>query len=300
MKQGVTSLRHHYIPQFYLKGFCRSDGTLDVYDKRYGKFRKAPQSPATAFFEKGKNTIKFRGQRTDHIEKLYSELETSFDQLFNLIRNGICAEQLFNPDGIRLLKQYIAIQFWRLPRLDDFAEQYLTTRPLPEIEHFCKVTRPPIPSQNTFELIQSDVGFRHFFRSFFLPLRTFDVNRPVPDAIKWIILDVERPNEWSNHLCCDAPFIFFDSPENLMEFSGPFIFPLSNSRLLVSKPRSNKTSSFDPAMSTRISILMYLQAWRYVATSNKSYLEKVIELSESYAGMTGVRRLQSEVLAYVE
>jgi len=299
LKPGVTSFDHHYIPRLYLKGFCRSDGTFDVYDKQYGKFRKPPQSPATVLFEKGKNTIKFRGQLTDGIEKLYSRLESGFSQYFNLARSGIYADELLNPDGIRILKQYIAIQFWRLPRLDEFADQYLRTRTLTEIEHFCTVTEPPIPAQKTFELIQSDAGFRHYFRSFILPLVTFNLNRPIPDAMKWIILDTERP-EWSNHLCSDAPFIFFDRPDNLIEFSGPFIFPLSNSRLLVSKPRSNATLSFDPAMSTRISILMYLQARRYVATSNKIYLEKIMELSESYAGTTGIMRLQNEVLAYIE
>lgn len=299
MKLGVTSFNHHYIPQFYLKGFCRSDGTFDVYDKQYGKFKKMPQSPATAFFEKGKNTIKFRGQRTDHIEKQYSELESSFGQLFNLIRGGISSETLFNSEGVYLLKRYMAIQFWRLPRFDDYADQYLKTRTLTEIEHLCTVTTPPIPSQKTFELVQSDAGFRHFFRCFILPLCTFNLNRPIPDAMKWVILDVEKPSEWSNQLCCDAPFIF-GSPENLLKFSGSFIFPLSNSKLLVSKPQANTTSSFDPIMSTKISILLYLQARRYVATSNRGYLEKIIELSELYAGMTGIMRLQSEVLAYVE
>lgn len=300
MKQGVTSLKHHYIPQFYLKGFCRSDGTFDVYDKQYGKFRKPPQSPATAFFEKEKNTIKYRGQPTDHIEKLYSELETSFCQLFDLIKKGISADSLLNSEGVYLLKLYMAIQFWRLPRLDEFADQYLRTRTLKEIEHFCTVTRPPASSQNTFELIQSDAGFRHYFRSFILPLCTFDLSRHIPDAMKWVILDTENPIEWSNHLCCDAPFIFFESPENLMKFSGPFIFPLTNSKLLVSKPQSNTTSSFEPIMSTKISILMYLQARRYVATSNKGYLERVIEFSKLYAGVTGITQLQNELLVYVE
>lgn len=299
IKQGVTSFKHHHIPQFYLEGFCRSDGMFDVYDKQFGKFKKAPQSPATVFFERGKNTIKYRGQRTDHIEKQYSELESGFSQLFKLIKNGTHSDHLFNPDGMRLLKQYIAIQFWRLPRIDEFADHYLSTRTLTEIGHFCTVATPPLPSQTTFDLIQSDAGFRHFFRSFILPLCTFDLNRPIPDAMKWSILDVENPNEWSNHLCSDAPFIF-GRPESLLQFSGPFIFPLSNSKLLVSKQCTNTTTSFDPIMSTKISMLFYLQASRYVATSNKSYLEKIIELSESYADTKELLRLQSEVLEYLK
>lgn len=299
MKQGVTSINHHYISQFYLKGFCRSDGTFDVYDKQYGKFKKTPQSPATVFFEKEKNTIKFRGQLTDHIEKLYSGLESGFGQLFNLIREGVNSDTLLNSEGVYLIKLHMAIQFWRLPRLDEFADQYIKALTLTEIEHICTVTNPPMPSQMIFELIQSDAGFRHYFRCFILPLCTFDLNRPIPEAMKWIILDVERPNEWSNHLCSDAPFIF-GNPESLLQFSGSFIFPFSNSKLLVSKPHTNTTSSFEPIMSTKISILLYLQARRYVAASNRGYLEKIIQLSESYVGMTGLMRLQNEVLAYVE
>ena len=300
MKPGVTSFDHHYIPKLYLKGFCRSDGTFDVYDKQHGQFNNKIRTPKTVFFEKGKNTIIFRGQSTDHIEKQYSALESDFGLFFNMIRDGMPSDQLLSADGIRILKQYIAIQFWRLPLLDEFADQYLKALTLQEIEHFCTVTEPPASSQETFKLIQSDAGFRHYFRSFILPLVTFNLNRPIPDAMKWVILDSERPNEWSNHLCSDAPFIFFGSPENIMEFSGPFIFPLSNSKLLVSKPHSNTALSFDPAMSTRISILMYLHTKRYVATSDKIYLEKIIELAESYSGIAGIRRLQSEVLAYIE
>ena len=300
MKQSVTSLRHHYIPEFYLKGFCRSDGTFDVYDKRAGKFKKNTQTPRTVFFEKGKNTIEFRGQSTDQIEKFYSGLEGEFSRLFDLIRNGIRSEQLLNSDGTLLLKRYMAIQFWRLPCFDEFAFQFLRTRTPAQLEHLCSVFKPqPLPSQEVFELIQSDAGFRHYFRSFLLPLGTFNLKRPIPGNIEWLILDVENSTEWSNHLCCDALFIFA-SPEDLMQFSGPFIFPLSNSRLLVSRRRSNATSSYEPVVSTKISILSYLQATRYVATSNKRYLETIIEFAKSYSGMTGRMRLQSEVLAYIE
>jgi hypothetical protein len=299
MKLGVTSFNHHFIPKFYLKGFCRSDGTFDVYDKQNGKFKRPPQTPSTVFFEKGKNTIKYRDQPTDQIEKMYSELETGFAKLFKLIREGISSNTLFNKDGVRLLKQYMAIQFWRLPLLDEYADQYIRSLSRVEVEHICTLTKPPMPSNNIIELIQSDPSYRHFFRCFILPLSTFELNKSIPNTTKWVILDVENPTEWSNNLCCDAPFIF-KSPESLMQFSGPFIFPLSNSKLFVSKPHSNSTFSFEPIMSTKISILYFLQARRYVATSNRAYLEKIIELSELYSSKAGMLQLRSEVLAFIE
>lgn len=300
MIRHTISHDHHYIPQCYLKGFCRTDGTFDVYDKRYKQFRKAPQTPATAFYEKQRNTIKFRGQRTDKIEKLYSGLESGIANLFALIRNGMSSSQLLNVEGIYLLKLHIAIQFWRLPRFDEFADQYLLSRTPTQLEQLCSVCKPQIlPAHDVFELIQADAGFRHYFRSFWLPLGTFELNKPISENMEWLILDMENPSEWSNHLCCDAPFIF-EHPNDLLHFSGQFIFPLTNSRLLVSRHRTNKAPSFEPILSTKISILLYLQAKQYVATSNRSYLEKIIEFSEIYIGTDGIKRLQNEVLGYLK
>lgn len=257
------------------------------------------QYPGSAFYELNKNTVEFHGQPTDFIERHYHRMESILGGLFKLIRNDTSSDTLFKPHGIYLLKSHIATQFWRLPRFDEFSGQYLRTRTLTEIEHFCTIAKLPLPSQKVFELIQSDTGFRHFFRCFTLPLCTFDLSRSIPDSMKWLILNVEKPSEWPNFLCSDSPFIF-DSPEKLFEFSGPFIFPLSNTKLLVSTPQTNTAVSYDPLMSTKISLLLYLQARKYVAASNRSFLEQIIEFSEAYVGMDGIIRLQSEVLTYVD
>lgn len=296
---GVKSDKHHYVPQFYLKNFCRPDGTFDVYDKKYSKFKNSPQSPATVFFERSRNTIKRNGIKTDVIEKFYSELETTFSQIFNLIKNGIDSSVLLNADGVSTLKKYLAIQFWRLPILDEFAEQFILSLTLGEIEQYCRVTTPPLINTKIFELIQNDAEFRYFFRCFMLPLCTFSLNDQVPDNMRWVILDVEEPKVWSNNICSDTPFIF-KSPEKLLNFSGSFIFPLSNTKLLVSKAALNTNLSFDPIFSTKIAIYLYIQANQYVVATDRDYLEKIIEFSKSYKGVTGFSKLQNEIFEFIE
>lgn len=299
MKSRALSHDHHYIPRCYLKGFCRADRTYDVYDKHYGKFKKLPQSPATSFFERGRNIILFQGERSDEIEKLYARLESGIGSLFNHIRSGVSSESLLQPEGVYLLKLHMAIQFWRLPRMDDFADRYLLSRTPADLERLSSVVTPAIlPSARLYELIQSDKGFRHYFRSFWLPLSTFDLSKRVPEGMSWTLLDVEDPARWSNHLCSDNPFVFLE-PMSLHAFSGSFVFPLSSSRLLVSRPLSNPSSSYSPALSTRISILLYLQAERYVAAASRPYLEKILEFSEGYAGSTGLRQLEAEILEFL-
>ncbi|MBA5686702.1 DUF4238 domain-containing protein [Rugamonas apoptosis] len=290
------STNHHYIPQFYLKGFCRSDGTFDVYDKSIGKFKKAPQTPAIVFFEPKRNTIKYRGQTTDIIEQQFSRMEASLAELFKLIRNGLPVKTLLSPDGVRLLKFHMALQFWRLPRLDKFSNEFLKSRTIEQVAHMCTITVPPLPASEVHKLLQSDEGYRKFARAFFLPLTTFDLNRPIPGHMEWKVLEATPESGWSNHLCTDAPFIF-GQPNDLMTFSAPFIFPLTNTKLLVGGHRARDFSSLEPIISTKISMLSFLQANRYVVASNKDYLTKVIGLSENYDGFTGILLLQNEVLS---
>ena len=33
-------VEHHYLPQFYIKGFCDENGTITVYNKQYKKFER--------------------------------------------------------------------------------------------------------------------------------------------------------------------------------------------------------------------------------------------------------------------
>lgn len=132
-----------------------------------------------------------------------------------------------------------------------------------------------------------------------LPLCTFSLNGQLPDDIRWAILDVEDPKPWSNILCSDTPFIF-KSPEKLLNFSGQFIFPLSNTRLLVSRAALGNNLSLDPIFSTKIAIYLFLQADRYIVAADRSYLEKIIELSKSYEGLAGFSKLQSEIFEFIE
>lgn len=298
MSLHPISRDHHYVPRFYLKGFCRRDGTFDVYDKQYQKFKKLPQSPGTAFFERDRNNVVFRGARSDFIEKAYAGIESSLGDLFNLIRAGATREVLLQPQGIHLLKLHLSIQFWRLPRMDEFSERFLLSRTPAQVEHICAIVAPAMPRQGVYDLIQSDKGFRHYFRSFWLPLSTFDLSDRTPPGMSWTLLDVEDPARWSNHLCSDSPFVFLN-PDGQHAFDGPFVFPLSGSRLLLSRSSSNTATSFDPSLSVRLSILLFFQATRFVAAANRSYIKKLIELSHAYVGTDGRHRLDAEVMEFL-
>lgn len=263
-------------------------------------FRKYPQTPGTVFFAKKSNTIKYRGQQCDIVEKVYAGIESGVARFFSLIRMDKGSDQLLTSEGIYLMKLHIAIQFWRLPQFDVFAEQYVLNRTPAQLDHIFSVYKPQILlPEKLFERVQSDIGFRKYTRSFILPLATFNLSNKLPENIKWQVFDVEEPKNWANHLCSDLPIVF-DSLENIFDYSGCFVFPLSNDKVLISGPDEIKKESFDPLFSTKLAILLFCQARKYVAASNREYLEKIVDFAKSYTSQSQLFQLKEDVFAYVK
>lgn len=149
-------------------------------------------------------------------------------------------------------------------------------------------------------LLKTDAGFRHYFRSFWLPLLTFDLSKVPREGARWRVLDVEDPKEWANHLCCDAPLVF-GPLQSLFNFDPPFAMPLSKSKLLVSSIEHPERVELPPQFSTSLAMLLFLQSERYIATADREFLTKVMDLCHGYyPGSEGERILRGETLAYLE
>ena len=216
----MASVNHHYIPKLYLNGFTSTNGKLQVYNKKFSKFEPDRHTPKTIFFEKHKNTIILKGVETDEIENLYSTIENSFGNFFNSIRDGLNYHDLISEHGLYLIKLYIAIQFWRLPITDDFAEYYINNIDLSRFG--TRITRNGVPLgeiKEIKELLKSDKGFRHYFRCFFLPILTFNTNIQKSELDSWQVYDASSDSGgWDNFLCSDNLHINIhpDHPITLM------------------------------------------------------------------------------------
>ena len=68
MSSVKRSQRHHYLPQFYLKGFTNAQGLLHVFDRLNEEFRVEP--PINTALVKNCYTVKSKGNKTDRIESL--------------------------------------------------------------------------------------------------------------------------------------------------------------------------------------------------------------------------------------
>ncbi len=296
----LTSERHHYVPQLYLKGFTSENGRLQVFDKKYLKFKKDKQTPKTVLFEKHRNTINFKGCPTDKIEKLYGAIETPFGDFFNHVRKGISKEELISKEGIYLLKIFVATQFWRMPLIDGFADYFIQNLDLNRFGSRITINNTPIGEVKVIRnLLISDSGFRHYFRSFYLPLLMFDFRVHDHDYHNWKLHDV-APEEggWDNILTGDNPIIVEDISE-MFSFNSKLILPLSKNQLVTYSPSRGEDCDLPAIFSTKLAMVMNSQSQKYLIGANREYIEAVLELQKSVYGDTDVPKLRHELFEYI-
>lgn len=294
------SRKHHYIPQFHLKTFYLEQDFF-VFDKKYNKFGKKPITAPTIMFEKDRNNRYVNGCETDQIEKFYTKLDTSFSDLFKILNKKEYPYEILSPEGITLLRQYISIQFWRLPILDNFANNFLRKLELSKVPSPILINGKKIGEHPEYQkLLQDNESFRYYYRCFFCPLifnpsLWFNLNISQEELSHWAICDVETSANWSNHLIGDVPFVFRNI-NNLLLFDDDLVFPLNKSRLLIRFKKTEHPNTIYPGFSSKLSALMFAQAQRYVVGPNKDYMEKVINLYHEFWGDNKKGVLINEVL----
>ena len=297
IRKVLNSIKHHYVPQLYLRGFVAETGRLQVFDKKLDCFKKDKQTPRTVLYEKHRNTILHKGVRTDALEKLYGTIEAPLGEFFDLVRNGISSEELISKDGLYLLKIFIAFQFWRMPILDPIADHYIKNLDLTKFGNKITLNGVNLGESEPIKLaIQTDSGFRKYFRSFMLPFLTFDLRVHESDYKSWKVHHVSDDNKgWNNFITGDNPLIFEDL-EKMFAFKSKFIMPLTNNRLITCSPELNPNMDLKPLFTTYLAMATYKQCDHFVVGTDKAYMEEIRSFLDSKAMPNDLR---SELFKYI-
>ncbi|MBP7527333.1 MAG: DUF4238 domain-containing protein [Syntrophorhabdaceae bacterium] len=101
--------RHHYLPQFYLEGFCR-DGYLWVFDRETSEFRR--QTPVNTAIQKHYYTVEDKdGKKDTSIEAFLSEIEGASKPVIQKIE----AKEQISDDDKYAMSVFIAFLMHRVP-----------------------------------------------------------------------------------------------------------------------------------------------------------------------------------------
>ncbi len=276
------SWRHHYIPQFYLKGFTSGNGSFKIFDIQKNRFIKEGKDfyPESFFFEKDANSIYTEKGRSDFIEEAFKIMDTKTAEVFNRLNNSSSNENFnVNDNDIALLEYFIGILYWRIPSKFEELKELIERKKLKEIglkiNNQGKKTEDSIGEQR----LRNDSNFvksmKFLFPSISYP-EVFDSNIPYIMSLP----------EGLPSICSDNPIICLN-PATFKVYSDDLILPLSSNKLFI---RGGKLNDFMSTVKIEIDLLTFKQAIKYVSCTDERYIYMLEDLyQKSYRDLNNLR-----------
>lgn len=283
--------RHHYIPEFFIKGYIGEDGMLAVFNKETGKLDNLRKSPKQVFFEWNRNTFNINGEDNDLVEKLYQFGESKFSETYKKIIEKQEAIDLSLYDLFHIM-YFISEIHWRVPNQDNEFLNYM--KKITPKNTSLKITNKDTGenvSQELFDKIINEPAF----------VETSKMIRAMEDftgvekneTIKNWKLDYVSPNNPQLNLLSDNPVIIRNnSNSNILK--SELIFSLSkgktiyhtNGKILKEIPAENRVN---------VDVLAFIQSYKMVCGPNSKYLEDISELAKYYDSENRIEALKEKV-----
>ena len=291
----MSSERHHYLPEFYIKGFLNSDNKVYVFDKREGKFKKNEFSPKQIFYEWNRNTLLIEGQKDNFLEKRYGDFDSLLSPTYNKIKNQSDGMQ-YNVNDILDLIILVSLTHWRIPLNDENAQSLVQSTSNKElmIKIFNRETREEA-SESFYTKVKELNGFVEIYK---LAKPMFDLASLDDEDIidNWKIYS--RDSQSALHILGDNPIIFKNRPQsNILETE--LVFPLTKSATL-HHIKTKKIKQIPFEWRVKVDLLIFLQSERYVVGSNKNYLKTIHLAAQGYNTEFRIQSLRKEIFDIFE
>lgn len=262
----AASWRHHYLPQFYLKGFVNTNGKFKIYNVLEQRFIKNGKdfSPESHFFEIDGNTILLNNEKDDFLETFYSNSDNFASIFFNKIQRSRDVPGFGLTDAdMPALQYFIAVLFWRNPKNFNKVEILSTNSDLKNLGiKIINKKGEPIEDLELEEKLKQDPNFIKSMKYW------------IPNATYLTILNCDTPLTIQSFpkglpsLCSDYPIIFRNS-QNPNVYLDDFIFPLTNDLLLI---RAKKINNISTDIKVAIDLIILKQAINYASCTDKAYI----------------------------
>lgn len=278
MKQ---STRHHYVPEFYLKGFTSEKGTFKIFDVEKSAFVKNGKdfNPSSFFFIPKDNTMSLNNLETDKLENDYSKIDNKIANIFNKINDN--KEYKLSNEEIINLEYFIGILYWRLPVNKQKFERLFNDRRIIELGLRVEDKRGNIIND---EDIVNLWGIKNFIKMIKLSYSEMEYSENIITQKETIVL------KFSGTLfpiCSDNPILSLN-PEKFRIHNDNYIFPLNYKNILVSG-KNYKTPTSN-ALKTALDILIMKQAIKYVSCTNIDYLKSLLDVYDTeFKNMSNLR-----------
>ena len=289
--------KHHYLPQFYLKGFLDEDNRkLYSYNKQYKRIREF--TPAGIYYEKGLNDLDFGETGFLNIEDtFFKEKDNIYSQAFNTMKSTYNYDVHSMPLQVKAdIVEFVMGLYWRVPgcwqRLIDLIDnEGLLTSDLELlgiettkvsidkiIPHIIEDVKRDIRNQKVFmTLCYGENAVKHDWKSLNEKFHIFETNEPM--------------------LIGDIPYVPLKAENKRGKIMEEFMIPLDKNHVLI---YSKKCPAF-----LEIDLLHYFflciidGASNKISCGNYNYLENKIKemkpIIQRYKEM-GLNSLKEQLL----
>jgi len=282
------SSKHHYLPEFYLKGFTNSKEVFSIYDHSKKQIKKGEHSPSSHFFEKDRNSAEFEGRKTDLPEQHYNFAETKQAKILQKIQSSELIS--LNADEMILLQEFVSSIFWRIPSNDRLYIQQFEKGSLLDNSYkiINKVTGETAADSEVEKIRTSEI----FIKSL----------RPAAAGVSLLANRNNNFHDWGitytkseNRICSDNPILFRN--ENATNiFESDFIFPITKNHLLLKLSKRLRISHFPSEFSLMTDILILKLGNIYSCSANRDYLITISKMAEYFT----IDQLKNNIFNFID
>lgn len=258
-----NSSRHHYIPEFIIKGFTNQNGKVYIYDKSTDEIKSKAKSPRGIFFEWDRNTFDFGDNKSTIIEDgTYGKIDNFGGEAINILRTIDLSKSDISIDSIHKLQIFILNLFWRIPSSDklfDIIYEILnsdTPVDLKSKEWLKKHQRTYMFIQTLNKTIENLRNTKHDYK----------------------IVEFDKPI----FILTDNPTLYKETPINFEDLDrSEYLFPISDKRGFIQflqYSNKKKETKFEVKYSYWYNALAIEQSKRYSASGELNILYKSIEI----------------------
>lgn len=282
------SKKHHYIPQFYLRGFTNDNNTYFVFDKEKEEIRET--KPKNSFFENGRNTSIIGNEKSVFLEDIYSHFDSKTAPELKKIQEATLENFNLEPETLHRIKMFITQLYWRIPENDEMFDKIIDTLSFSETGFDIKnKDGNSVVTKELEEQLKSEDLFRKMYR-FFIPLMSHNETYKTTDFENWRVYF--RGNKYQ--LTGDNPLIIEDF-KDFSSLNKELIFPLSSDKIFIHTKRT-KPYNLPPNFMIELDMMIIQQATRFVCCSNKFYLNYLVKNLYSFSKNHNIQNQMKESL----
>ncbi|GAC1312832.1 MAG: hypothetical protein NVSMB24_35080 [Mucilaginibacter sp.] len=269
--------RHHYIPQFILKGFANDEGWLAVYDRKAKRLWKNPASPKQVFFKNGRNSFNIQGNTTDFIEQVYQFVDDNFAVIYQRLTIGDGYLKPSHEDLVQLAL-FTGLLYWRVPKTDEENAAYVNDSDQKKLRF--KILNKETGEEASADLYQQIKNEPAFIESYRMARPLMDMIRMAEslDLQNWRIS--KSANNQGKSLIGDNPLILMNGNLNNI-FQEHLILPLSSNHSVQHLPGC-RLKQIHPKLMVTIDMLTFLQSELYVCGNDPDYLLAIAAMASKF------------------